>query len=92
MYLDLNLSLTCPIFIYTVVKPKPLAQCLNKRCTSVLSLSLGILSLKSDAFLQSVCSSEIPQQHKATQVLGFLEELSEIKLHEKMPGMQRQMI
>lgn len=92
MYLDVNLSLICPIFIFRVVKPKPLARCPDKRCISVLSLSLGILSLKSDAFLQSVCSSETPQQHKATQVLGFLEELSKIKCHEKTPGMQGQII
>lgn len=91
-HLVINLSLTYPIFIYRVVKPKPLAGCLDKRCTSTLSLSLGILSLKSDAFLQSVCSSEIPEQHKAMQVFGFLKELSKIKLCEKIPGMQGQMI
>lgn len=92
MYLDVNLSLTCPVFIYRIVKPEPLARCLDKRCISVVSLSLGILSLKSDAFLQSACSSDIPQQHKATQVLGFLGELSKIKFHEKTPSMQGQMI
>lgn len=41
-----------------------------------MSLNLRILSLKSNAFLQSVCFSEILQKYKA-------KELSKIKYHEK---------
>lgn len=61
MQLDINLSLTRPILIYKAVKPNSLAQRLDKKSISVFGLGLGNLSLKSDTFLQSICSSDISQ-------------------------------
>lgn len=79
MYLDMKLSLSYSSFHLWSSKNKTtfLQEALKKkRCISVTSLSLRILSLKQNAFLQSVCFSEILQKYKA-------KELYKIKCHEK---------